>query len=322
MVKNAGLGLRWNRDYIAAAWDKIPEGLLKTDSEPLLALLDVLKECDERAVEDTQRTAEREARAMLGLWLDHMAHDFHVLTDLRTHAEADETSTSPAHLDDAGRERELVRYRQSDLQIRSYVTRVSGEVVRDAVVERTLQGLGWAAAFSGRWSRLKRVSGRWIAPALPLQSLLGRTVIASAPLLPMMWALHRRPAILFEMFHAICASRQSPFIRPTGLLPELKVFGKEQRMSSEDVSVYDSDGVVNTASMLWPYDTSRPESHQASLVESDHGDIIGHYRLRPLGRRNGGRLYQAYDIFPSDSGFDEARFSGVWQEIFEFAARL
>ena len=319
MVRNAGLGLRWNRDYIAAALSMIPQSVVGTESQPLLALFDVLHECDERAAEDTQRTAEREARAMLGLWLDHMGHDFHVLSDLRTRAESDEQTTSPALMGPAERRAEVARYREQGLQIRSYVTRVPGSAAADTWVRSALRSLELVAAVGNRWSRVKRASGRWIAPALPVQSLFGRTVVASAPLVPAVLALHRRPAILFEMFHAICQSDKDPFVRPSALLPEVRTLVADDVIRAADIAVGESDGVVNTLSMLWPYDDQHPDMHRAFLVECDHGDIIGHYKLRAMDRVNGGRRYQAYDIFPSGCSFNDVLFFRIWDEVFDFA---
>ena len=70
--------------------------------------------------------------------------------------------------------------------------------------------------------------------------------------------------------------------------------------------------------MLWPYDPAVPERHPHLLVEGDHADVIGHFARKPRAEpvRNG-RNYDAYDIFPSGSGFDRARFEAVWTDVFE-----
>lgn len=81
------------------------------------------------------------------------------------------------------------------------------------------------------------------------------------------------------------------------------------------LAAWENDGIVNTASMLWP------DGPDTTLVPADHGDIIGHYRLSasvsPEDVRSG-RENHTYDIFRSSSGFDEARFNKIWRDVFEF----
>jgi triacylglycerol lipase len=81
------------------------------------------------------------------------------------------------------------------------------------------------------------------------------------------------------------------------------------------VEPWENDGIVNTASMLWP------DGEATHLVQGDHGDIIGHYDYEPavkasetLLKRQGHR----YDLLGSDSGFDDAAFHAVWSGVFEF----
>ncbi|HET6336672.1 MAG TPA: hypothetical protein VFG30_25790 [Polyangiales bacterium] len=81
---------------------------------------------------------------------------------------------------------------------------------------------------------------------------------------------------------------------------------------------WENDGIVNTASMLWP------DGPETRLVHADHGDIIGHYR--PTDPIKGSeqvttRKNHSYDILGSNSGFrDEVQdFDRVWHEIFDFA---
>lgn len=83
------------------------------------------------------------------------------------------------------------------------------------------------------------------------------------------------------------------------------------------LEAWENDGIVNTASMLWP------DGRDTRLVHADHGDIIGHYRSsdaikaaeQVMGRKN-----HSYDIFGSSSGFKSEAddFDRVWHEIFEF----
>jgi hypothetical protein len=88
------------------------------------------------------------------------------------------------------------------------------------------------------------------------------------------------------------------------------VFGNSERRTIE---VYDNDGIVNTASMLWP------DGAATRLVLGDHGDIIGHFRLGDSPEA-GLRRYHTYDLLRSDSGFTEQTFRDVWREVFAFCA--
>jgi hypothetical protein len=81
------------------------------------------------------------------------------------------------------------------------------------------------------------------------------------------------------------------------------------------VEAWENDGIVNTASMLWP------DGDETTLVRGDHGDIIGHYKKTPPIKASeavSGRQYHAYDILGSGMGFDETQFSEVWEGVFEF----
>ena len=50
-----------------------------------------------------------------------------------------------------------------------------------------------------------------------------------------------------------------------------------QRPERRPIELWDNDGVVNTAPMLWP-------KGEKVLVLADHLDIVGHYKLvRPTG---------------------------------------
>lgn len=88
------------------------------------------------------------------------------------------------------------------------------------------------------------------------------------------------------------------------------VFGDSERRAIE---AYDNDGIVNTASMLWP------DGAATRLVLGDHGDIIGHFRLGDASEP-GLRKYHTYDLLRSDSGFTEQTFRDVWRDVFAFCA--
>jgi triacylglycerol lipase len=87
----------------------------------------------------------------------------------------------------------------------------------------------------------------------------------------------------------------------------------------EPLELWDNDGIVNTVSMLWPLDEN-------VLVQADHLDIVGHFRLTPAPRASQPqgpeppRVYQSYDTLRSSPRFNATTFEAVWHEIFCFAA--
>ncbi|WP_309895470.1 hypothetical protein [Archangium sp.] len=82
-------------------------------------------------------------------------------------------------------------------------------------------------------------------------------------------------------------------------------------MTQKTLESWENDGIVNTASMLWP------DGAATRLVKGDHGDIIGHYQKVETGSRSG-RRFQAYDLLRSDSGFTDQEFKNVWNDVLEF----
>lgn len=80
------------------------------------------------------------------------------------------------------------------------------------------------------------------------------------------------------------------------------------------VAAWENDGVVNTASMLWP------DGPRTVVVDGDHADIMGHYRAVDA-REGSARRYYAYDLFQSASGFSARDFDRVWESVLDFALR-
>jgi hypothetical protein len=64
--------------------------------------------------------------------------------------------------------------------------------------------------------------------------------------------------------------------------------------------------------MFWP-------GGDTVLVEGDHMDIVGHYKLTPMPGGNG-RKWQSYDLLGSASGFGDDAFERVWNGILDFCA--
>jgi hypothetical protein len=149
--------------------------------------------------------------------------------------------------------------------------------------------------------------------------MLALRLLTFPPLLPAIALLHQRPALVFELFHALCADPDLAFSAPAELCPSLQHLDGSGSLQATSIGHRDSDGVVNTQSMLWPYDRGQPGDHSHVLVEADHADIIGHYALRESAlAQPEARAYEAYDFFPSGTGFNAARFDTVWTDIFRF----
>jgi triacylglycerol lipase len=89
------------------------------------------------------------------------------------------------------------------------------------------------------------------------------------------------------------------------------VDGEERRFEA-----WENDGVVNTASMLWPH------GENTLVIDGDHADVIGHYLDGAL-QEGQGRKRNRYDILQSssrsgDSLFDDATFRAIWYDVFDF----
>ena len=114
---------------------------------------------------------------------------------------------------------------------------------------------------------------------------------------------------LYRYAYRACAG--GPFtIAGSGAAPKATRFGSS---GQHTVEVWDNDGIVNTASMLWP------NAEQTLLVKGDHGDIIGHYRL-VAATPPSVRKYHTYDLLRSASMFDAATMRAVWTNVFDFCA--
>lgn len=78
------------------------------------------------------------------------------------------------------------------------------------------------------------------------------------------------------------------------------------------LDVWDNDGIVNTASMMWPEGDN-------VLVNSNHLEIVGHNKLRPPPKGSA-RRHISYRVLKSRPSFDATAFREVWTEIFDFSA--
>jgi len=217
------------------------------------------------------RTAEaHEAAAQLGLYLRQMASDFRAIDDLASQAPSGEPE-SPAHFTNE-RAKELKLWRGLGIDVRSYAT-------------------------LGR--RPFRFDPGGPAPTWEL------TLPWTYPEIAKDATLSANTDIVYRVCYRACAG--GPFQWPTH---SGKVTRRMPGCPDHAIELWDNDGIVNTASMLWP-------DGENVLVPADHMDIVGHYRpLKASG--DGGREFQAYDLLKSDSGFGDEIFEAVWSEILDF----
>jgi len=228
-----------------------------TGIQLLQALQDALRETDAGACHGDPAcvAGAHEAASELGLWLRHMAWDFHAIDDLASQAPSGDPR-SPAHFTPRMRARERARWGKN-IKTKSYAT------------------LGKPPA-DGR----SGIVYDWCYRAC-----------ANGPFdhtVPRDWS--RLPCLAAQQAHT------GPWYDPERITPG------------------DNDGIVNTASMLWP------DAEETVLVVGDHMDIVGHYKLVDMDGAGAGRRYRAYDLLESASGFDDIAFAEVWNGIFTFCA--
>ena len=253
-----------------------------TEAELLLALRDALTEANEHyGKPGPSRTADaEEAASDLALYFRLMSSDFHVINDLTSQPQ-DPGKKSPAHFDDEERKKELALWRDPSIRTVSYVT------------------------VGGRPFRFR--SG-CPAPVWELTNPFTYPEIAKDR------QLSAKTDLSYRLCYRACAG--GPFRWPTLAGKVTRVLGKAP---PEPIELWDNDGIVNTASMLWP-------KGETVLVLADHLDIVGHYKLvkvaqheREVDGCEPARTYQAYDALRSAPRFTSEMFEEVWTEIFDFA---
>jgi hypothetical protein len=259
---------------VEEAGARLMSGALHSDL--LLAVGDAVSEMDVRAVRgDAPRTAEaHEAAAELELFLTHVASDFSAIDDLA--AEPDPRRTSPAHFDDAQREEERRIWKAWGVETRSFAT--VGR--RPYAFEPGEVVAPWDVLHPlAPWSRLVEGARDW----------------TDTPYL---------------CGYRACAGGPFGAASPAGERAATLLDGSGRRA----IERWDSDGIVNTASMLWPH------GEETRLVDGDHGDVIGHHQLVEALDGPPLRRYHTYDLLRSGSGFDGARFREVWTRVLDFCA--
>jgi triacylglycerol lipase len=246
-----------------------------------LAAEDALQESNDRADFAQGRPVvaanARGAHFQLALWLSHMDADFDAIFDLATSPKKGRQSryASPAHFDEAQRQRELATWKKPDIAVRSYATRAPPPFDAALLAKNQV----WKLHNPLTW---------------PCRSV---TSEAEGP----------TDAIYWSVYRACCAGA---FVLPPGRRPVAPFNARDQRV---ELSRWENDGIVNTASMIWP-------EGETLLVTADHADVIGHFRAKelPPNAPFEGRRYEAYDFFKSNSGFRMGEFRVLWLDAFDF----
>lgn len=306
---------------LAGAWlARRLHGLVGPDRLPGLvsAMVDVWTENAERRSADPARAADgREALAELTLFLSHTNGDFIAIDDLAVQAQRGGLLAPLRALWGAVRP----NLRRSETNDVTHLTRASKEartLERQMWCNNGIEVLSFATLGTPGVAADECADESQIRSIWPLRGLVGSAKLArtDAPYRIAYAACRSGP--LCEVL-ADPASRGEPDERGEGTL-----FASPTGETTT-LAVWENDGIVNTRSMLWP------NGVDTRIVAGDHGDIIGHFRLEidPRGEsarthgdkaRRPGRKYWRYDIFASDSGFDAARFTKVWEEVLSFCA--
>jgi hypothetical protein len=261
--------------------DKIQECIASfaatTKVNLVYALRDALDEAEARPCQDPTQTAlAQEAASEIALWLRHIATDFQVINDLSWQPPGVDKG-SPAHFGSGMRAEEIAGWKKFGIKTRSYAT-VGRRAFRFE-----------AGHPAPRWDLLNPLT---YPECTPRAGRNGHT------------------DIVYRYCYRACAG--GPFQYPDpNKVPVPRPFALATHLP-RPIELWDNDGIVNTASMLWP------DGERTLLVECDHMDIVGHYKLVRAPDDESMRKYQAYDLFKSDSGFHSEAFQKVWNDVFDF----
>jgi hypothetical protein len=226
----------------------------------------------------------REAASELQLWLDNINEDFGAIRDLRNYKRVDDSSRSPspAHFSEDQREVETESWQRHGIATLSYAT-----------LGNRPYPFGQGTPYSGEEAPIWNPFDPFDQYKLNVQGF-DSTYLAG-----------------------YLATAGRGFDINTGQL-RLKDIRGDSLPVHQYIERWDSDGIVNTASMLWP------NGKNTRLVNGDHGDIIGHYRLVPTEEQGSpARRYRRYDFFVSAgegdvNKFGDLQFEQVWNGIFGF----
>lgn len=259
-----------------------------------LAVQDALNESAAGGSRDAMGTAlAQEAASELALWLRHMAWDFSVVDDLAITSKdlagksiskrSERLLSSPAHFTPEMRQAEQATWKKFAITPLSLVTVAKGPKDRSRKI------------VTDTYAEFTEFS---------MGAATGTTIDTSTD-------------ITFDWCYGATAQSVPSKILQSQAAP--KFLWTAGSSTERKIEAGDNDGIVNTASMLWP-------SNQANfLVECDHMDIVGHYKRVPVTNTEGGdaddsRKFIAYDLLKSGSGFDDQAFRLVWSTVFDFCS--
>jgi triacylglycerol lipase len=257
----------------------------------VLAARDALDETQATTADPTVQADAQEAGSQLRLWLAHAADDFGAIDDLASYTQPPPGSTSPAHHDETARVAERALWEAHDISTMSIAT-IARRAYRfdHAAVAAPLSLLD-----PGTWPNPRNTLD---ARAMDVSYLLAYRACAGGhfaippPVADLCTDINRFDTRMFD---------------PAQLDPDGPAPGTP-------LAVWDNDGIVNTASMLWP------DHENTMLIAADHLDVVGHYAPRltipspdPTGRR-----YAAYDALRSHTHFTPGRFDDIWTAILDF----
>jgi len=275
------------------------------------ALVDIATEGAQRTSDDPVKAAKgREALANLELYLGHTHGDFMAIDNLAAY-DSDRSWLKGAIRSVQGLFSDIPASEESD----------TVEFARRSESERSAEIASWAT-LGIKVLSFATFANPGVPPEEQHDSPKIRSLSAILRLLPITKAKHGDGP--YRLAYTACA--WGPFHEQTrktipNSAPDYKGEGSdfvgardaayaELGADSEKIRSWENDGIVNTASMLWP------NGKQTLLVQGDHADIIGHYQSDHAAGKEPGRKYLRYDIFSSGSGFDDKRFYKVWSRVF------
>ena len=308
-ASDAAEAMARNRGWRARLRQRLIAGRAQSAVGLLRALHQALDDSDELDDSASAQATARTARLEWVAWLEHMAHDLSALADLGTRAPPGRkpADRSPAHFDQTQRAAELSEW-PAQLTTRSYVTLVDASQVHPPRAVRALTK-GLVEAADRRWLGRGLSAAGTVSHALPLPNAASVATLMAG-------LLEWLPKAPFELFHTACAAAEHPLSRPPSLPATIEQLGDAPPRRTSKIAPTDNDGVVNTLSMLWPYEADRPERHTFVLVEADHGDIIGHGPTF----HDGVSRKRSYDLLQSPQPIRPDQLEAVWRDIYAFAS--
>jgi hypothetical protein len=236
------------------------------------------------------RAGAEEAGSQLRLWLQHMDHDFGVIDDLASFTDSPRGSTSPAHYSEHRRAEELAVWRDHGIETRSIATIAR----RGFTFDPRKPAKPFHLHDVSTWPTHERAAD---AGDMDISYVLAYRACAGGA---------------FEVPSSVAAQCENIDGLNTTLL-DVANLGPSGPRAGAGLAVWDNDGIVNTASMLWP------DLSNTRLVAADHLDIVGHYVLRKTvpSPDASGRRYASVDALKSHTEFTQDAFDRVWKDVFD-----